>query len=174
MMRDLGVILQQQGLEVRAKGPGSRMDSLSLEIKVDAWQDEPFRCEEVLDASDISQPRRYGCNVSWSRWLGLVKWQLCWPGNKTFGLPDKEQALKVFAKCVLFKLEFFFDIDSNEHRHKWIATLHDQRVELGMENLAWRQSPNAQHCDFAWTATSQEGVRKSGPKVTLEWVHEYW
>ena len=36
MMRDLGVILQQQGVEVKAKGSGDGVDSPSLEIKLDA------------------------------------------------------------------------------------------------------------------------------------------
>ena len=36
MMRDLGVILQQQGVEVKAKGLGDGVDSPSLEIKLDA------------------------------------------------------------------------------------------------------------------------------------------
>ena len=34
MMRDLGVMLQQQGVEVKAKGLGDGVDSLSLEIKL--------------------------------------------------------------------------------------------------------------------------------------------
>ena len=33
---DLGVALQQQGVEVKAKGPGDGIDSPSLEIKLDA------------------------------------------------------------------------------------------------------------------------------------------
>ena len=36
MMRDLGVILQQQGVEVKAKGSVDGVDSPSLEIKLDA------------------------------------------------------------------------------------------------------------------------------------------
>ena len=36
MMRDLEVILQQQGVEVKAKGLGGGVDSPSLEIKLDA------------------------------------------------------------------------------------------------------------------------------------------
>ena len=36
MMRDLGVILQQQGVEVKAKRLGDGVDSPSLEIKLDA------------------------------------------------------------------------------------------------------------------------------------------
>ena len=36
MMRDLGIILQQQGVEVNAKGVGDGVDSPSLEIKLDA------------------------------------------------------------------------------------------------------------------------------------------
>ena len=36
MMRDLGVILQQKGVEVKAKGLGDGVDSPSLEIKLDA------------------------------------------------------------------------------------------------------------------------------------------
>ena len=36
MMRHLGVTLQQQGVEVKAKGLGDGVDSLSLEIKLDA------------------------------------------------------------------------------------------------------------------------------------------
>ena len=35
-MRDLGIILQQQGVEVKAKGVGDGVDSPSLEIKLDA------------------------------------------------------------------------------------------------------------------------------------------
>ena len=48
MMRDLGVILQQQGVEVKAKGLGDGVDSLSLEIKIDATAGRAV--------SDISQP----------------------------------------------------------------------------------------------------------------------
>ena len=36
MMRDLGVMLQQQGVEVKAKGSGDGVDSPSLGIKLDA------------------------------------------------------------------------------------------------------------------------------------------
>ena len=36
MMRDVGVILQQQGVEVKAKGLGDGVDSFSFEIKLDA------------------------------------------------------------------------------------------------------------------------------------------
>ena len=36
MMRDLGVMLQQQGVDVKAKGLGDGVDSPSLEIKLDA------------------------------------------------------------------------------------------------------------------------------------------
>ena len=36
MMQDLGVNLQQQGVEVKAKGSGDGVDSPSLEIKLDA------------------------------------------------------------------------------------------------------------------------------------------
>ena len=36
MMRDLGVMSQQQGVEVKAKGSGDGVDSHSLEIKLDA------------------------------------------------------------------------------------------------------------------------------------------
>ena len=36
MLRDLGVVLQQQGVEVKAKGLGDGIDSPSLEIKLDA------------------------------------------------------------------------------------------------------------------------------------------
>ena len=36
MIRDLGVVLQQQGVEVKAKGLGDGIDSPSLEIKLDA------------------------------------------------------------------------------------------------------------------------------------------
>ena len=35
MMRDLEVILQQQGVQVKAKGSGDGIDSPSLEIKLD-------------------------------------------------------------------------------------------------------------------------------------------
>ena len=36
MLRDLGVVLQQQGVQVKAKGLGDGVDSPSLEIKLDA------------------------------------------------------------------------------------------------------------------------------------------
>ena len=36
MQRDLGVVLQQQGVEVKAKGQGDAIDSPSLEIRLDA------------------------------------------------------------------------------------------------------------------------------------------
>ena len=36
MMRDFGVMLQQQGLEVKAKGSGDDVDSPSLAVKLDA------------------------------------------------------------------------------------------------------------------------------------------
>ena len=56
MMRDLGVILQQQGVEVKAKGSGDGVDSWMQR------QAEPLQCDEVPDVSDI--PQRCGCNVS--------------------------------------------------------------------------------------------------------------
>ena len=36
MQRDLGVVLQQQGVEVKAQGQGDAIDSPSLEIRLDA------------------------------------------------------------------------------------------------------------------------------------------
>ena len=63
-MRDLGVMLQQQGVEVKAKGLGDGF--VTVLASKSSWvqrQDEPLQCEAVLDVSDISQPRRYGCNV---------------------------------------------------------------------------------------------------------------
>ena len=36
MMRDIGVMLQQQGVEVKVKGSGDEVNSPSLEIKLDA------------------------------------------------------------------------------------------------------------------------------------------
>ena len=56
MMRGLGVILQQQGVEVKAKGLVSKSTWMQQ-------QAEPLQCDEVPDVSDISQPQRKGCNV---------------------------------------------------------------------------------------------------------------
>ena len=42
MMRDLGVILQQQGVEVKTKGLGDGVDSPSLDIKLDATAGRPI------------------------------------------------------------------------------------------------------------------------------------
>ena len=64
MVRDLGVILQQQGVEVKVIGEGDGVDSPNLEIKRMQRQAESSQCDEVPDVSDISQPQRYGCNVS--------------------------------------------------------------------------------------------------------------
>ena len=36
MLRDLGVVLQQQGVGVKAEGPGDGIDSPSLEVKFHA------------------------------------------------------------------------------------------------------------------------------------------
>ena len=90
------------------------------------WQDEQMQCEEVLDASYISQPRRCGCNVSWSmatsRWL-----ELGWLGHRTFGLPTLEVLWTAFCgrleqDCT--QTGILFDNDSNEQWDEWIATHH--------------------------------------------------
>ena len=44
MMCDLGVILQQQGVEVKAKGLGDGVDSPSLEMKLDATAGRASHC----------------------------------------------------------------------------------------------------------------------------------
>ena len=66
MMRDLGVVLQQQGVAVNAKGLGVELTVTASKSSWTQRQEEPLQCEEVPDVSDISQPRRCGCNVSWS------------------------------------------------------------------------------------------------------------
>ena len=48
MMRDLGVMLQQQGVEVKAKGLGDGVDSLSLKIKLDATAGRAIAMRRVL------------------------------------------------------------------------------------------------------------------------------
>ena len=63
MMRDLGVMLQQQGVEVKAKGLGDDVDSPSLKSSWMQRQAEPLQCDEVPDISDISQHQRYGCTL---------------------------------------------------------------------------------------------------------------
>ena len=52
MMRDLGVILQQQRVEVKARGLGDGIDSPSLEIMLDA----------TAGRAIASIRQRYGCN----------------------------------------------------------------------------------------------------------------
>ena len=52
MMRDLGVILQQQGVEVKAKGLGDGV--LASKSSWMQRQAEPLQCDEVPDVSDMS------------------------------------------------------------------------------------------------------------------------
>ena len=44
MLRDLGVILKQEGVEVKAKGFGDGVDSPGLEIKLDATAGRAIGC----------------------------------------------------------------------------------------------------------------------------------
>ena len=66
MMHDLGVVVQQQGLEAKAKGLGDGIDSPSLEIELDATAGRAIAMRRGAGRirQDTSQPRRCGCNVS--------------------------------------------------------------------------------------------------------------
>ena len=63
MMRNIGVILQQQGVEVKAKGSGDGVDSRGLEIKLDAMAGAIAMRRGAGRIRHIAT-RRYGCNVS--------------------------------------------------------------------------------------------------------------
>ena len=153
-------------------------------------QAEPLQCEEVVDASDTSQPRHCGCHASWSmetsRWPELVEMRTVLTWKQNIWITRQWTSTWSFGECVLrkagarlhAKMEFFstsIPVGKETSGSPLSATpRHEQRLELGMENLVWRHSPNVQNCDLVWTATSQGGRSKSRLKVTFEWVHECW
>ena len=64
MMRDLGLMLQQRGVEVKAKGLGDGVDSPSLEINLDATAGRAIAVRRGAGRIRHVATQRYGCNVS--------------------------------------------------------------------------------------------------------------
>ena len=62
MMRDLGLMLQQQGVEVQAKGLGDDVGSPSLEIKLDATT---YRNTNAMVATSRDQWRHQDDSSWW-------------------------------------------------------------------------------------------------------------
>ena len=62
MLRDLGVVLQQQGVEVKAEGPDNGIDSPSIDIKLDATTGRAIAIRR--GAWRTPQPRHCGCSAS--------------------------------------------------------------------------------------------------------------
>ena len=97
-MRDLGVMLQQKGVEVKAKGFGNGVDSPRNQAGCNG---RPSHCNatkcrtfqtyhnpNALVATSRDQWRHQDDSNRWKR-------QLCWFGNKTFGRSDHDQTLEV-------------------------------------------------------------------------------
>ena len=146
MMRDLGVVLQQQGVQVKAKGLGDGIDSPSFEIKLDALQ-----CTKMTRA-DLGTKH--------------LDYQTMKKHLKFCGMRFAEGWSKIAPQLEFFSTSIPTSNETSGSSHS-PTPRHEQRLERGMENLVWRHSPNAQNCALAWTATSQGGVSKSGPKVRL-------
>ena len=184
MMRDLGVALQKPGAEVKAKALGDGIDSPSLEIKLDATAGRaiamrrgagrighiatPTLWLQRLVINGDSKMTRVGGNDNCAD-LGAkhLDYQTMNKHLKFCGMRFAEGRSKIAPQLELFWTSNPMSNETSGSQHS-ATPRHDQRLELGMENLVWRHSPNAQNCDLAWTATSQGGVSKSGPKVALE------
>ena len=92
MMRDLGVMLQRQGVEVKAKGSGDDVDSLSLEMKLDVTAGQAIAMRR-----GAGRIRHIATPTLWLQRLvinGDIK-MLCCFGNETLGLSDHDQTLEV-------------------------------------------------------------------------------
>ena len=123
MMRDLGVILQQQGVEVEVKRLGDGVDSPRLEIKLDATAGRA-----IAMRPDARRIRHINGDIKMTRVGGNDNCADL--GTKHLDNQTMNRHLKFcgmrFAEGrsrIAPKLEFFSTIDSNEHRGGWIATL---------------------------------------------------
>ena len=170
---------------MKAKGLGDGIDSPSLEIKLDATAGRPIAMrrgagrirhiatptlwlQRLVINGDIKMTRVGGndnCADLGTKHLDYqtMNKHLKFCGMRFGGRPEQDCT----PTGILFSTSVPMSNETSGSPHS-ATPRHDQRLELGMENLVWRHSPNAQNCDLAWTATSQGGVSKSGPKVTLE------
>ena len=135
MMRDLGVILQQQGVEVRAKWLGDGVDSPSLEIELDAtavlaiaMRRGAGRIRHIATPTLWLQRLLINGDIKMTRVGGNDKCADL--GTKLLDCQTMNRHLKFcgmrFAKGqnqIAPHLELFSTIDSIAHRDGWIATL---------------------------------------------------
>ena len=122
MMRDLGVILQQQGVEVKTKGYGDGVDSPRLEIKLDATAGRATAMRRGVDVSDTSKPQRLVINgdIKTTRVGGN---DICADlGTKHLDYQTMNRHLKFCGMCfaegrsrIAPQLEHLSTIDSDEH-----------------------------------------------------------
>ena len=114
MVRDLGVILQQQGVEVKAKGLVMKSTVIAPEIKLDATASRAIATRRGAGCI-----RHIATPTLWLQRLvinGDIKMtrvggsdNCAGFGNKTFGLSDHDQTLEVLSQ-----LEHLTEIDSDE------------------------------------------------------------
>ena len=169
IVRDLGVMLQQQRVEVKAKGSGDDVDSPSLEIKLDAKAGRAIAMRR-----GAGRIRHIATPTLWLQRLvinGDIK--MTRVGGSDLGTKhvDCRNMIRHLKFCAMRFAEGRSRIAPQlEHLTEtgtggslYTPLLHGMSGYCGYwnGNLVWRRSPNAQSCDSAWTATSQGGVCKS-------------
>ena len=134
MMRDLGVMLQQQGVEVKAKRLGDGVDSPSLEIKLDAT------ARAIAMRRGAGRIRHIATPTLWLQRLvinGDIKMTRVGGSDNCADLGTKHLDYQTMNRKLKFcgmrfaegrsriapRLELFSTIDSNEPWDGWIATL---------------------------------------------------
>ena len=176
--------MQQQRVEVNAKGLGVGIDSPNLDIKLDATTGRAIAMrrgagrirhiatptlwlQRLVINVDIKMTRVGGHDNCADLGTKHSDYQTVNKHLKFCGTRFAEGRSKIALQLEFFSTSIPMNNETSGSPHT-ATPRHEQRLELGLENLVWRHSPNAQNCDLAWTATSQGGVSKSGPKVALE------
>ena len=135
MMRDVGVILQQQGVEVKAKGLGDGVDSPSLGIKLDATAGRAIamrrgaghirhiatptqKLQRLVNNGDIKMTRVCGNDNCADLGTKHLDYQTTNRHLKFCGMRFAEG-----RSLVAPQLQHLSTIDSDEHLDGWIATL---------------------------------------------------
>ena len=162
-MHDLGVVLQQQGVEVKAKGLGDGIDSPSLEIKLDATAGRAIAMrrgagrirhvatptlwlQRLVINGDIKMTRVGGNDNCPDLGTKHLNYQTKNKHLKFFGMRFAEDQSKIAPQLEFFSTSIPMSNETSGSPHS-ATPRHDQKHELGMENLVWQHSRKAQNCD---------------------------
>ena len=147
MMRDLGVVLQQQGVEVKAKGSVDEIGSPSLEIKLDAcnakrcWTHQTHSNPDAMVAAHRDQWRHQN-DASADLGTKVLDYQTMNKHLKFCGMRFAEGRSQIAPQQEFFSTLIPMSDETSGSPHS-ATSLHEQRLELatgkcGMVTLAGR------------------------------------